>query len=69
MYVTTTTYTDTCVGCTGITKIGINLRINPYKKVIAVDTKVIPLHIIVYVKMLWVSYCRGYRWCYKRLFI
>jgi len=50
MYVTATAYTDTCEGCTGITKIGINLRKNPYKKVIAVDTKVIPLNSIVYVK-------------------
>lgn len=50
MYVTATAYTDTCEGCSGITKIGINLRKNPYKKVIAVDTKVIPLNSIVYVK-------------------
>lgn len=49
MYVTATAYTDTCAGCSGVTAIGINLRKNPYKKVIAVDTNVIPLNTIVYV--------------------
>lgn len=49
MYVTATAYTDKCEGCSGITAIGINLRKNPYKKVIAVDTRVIPLNSIVYV--------------------
>ncbi|GEL05538.1 3D (Asp-Asp-Asp) domain-containing protein [Rummeliibacillus stabekisii] len=49
MYVTATAYTDHCEGCSGITAIGINLRKNPYKKVIAVDKRVIPLNSVVYV--------------------
>ncbi|WP_349773562.1 3D domain-containing protein [Rummeliibacillus stabekisii] len=49
MYVTATAYTDRCEGCSGITAIGINLRKNPYKKVIAVDKRIIPLNSIVYV--------------------
>ncbi|MGG0658031.1 3D domain-containing protein [Rummeliibacillus pycnus] len=49
MYVTSTAYTAYCNGCSGKTKIGIDLRKNPYKKVIAVDPKVIPLRKMVYV--------------------
>ena len=49
MYVTSTAYTAYCKGCSGKTSIGINLRKNPYKKVIAVDPKVIPLRKMVYV--------------------
>ncbi len=49
MYVTSTAYTAYCNGCSGKTTIGINLRKNPYKKVIAVDPRVIPLRKMVYV--------------------
>ncbi|WP_245890173.1 3D domain-containing protein [Rummeliibacillus pycnus] len=49
MYVTSTAYTAYCNGCSGKTKIGIDLRKNPYKKVIAVDPRVIPLRKMVYV--------------------
>ena len=49
MYVTSTAYTAYCNGCSGKTRIGIDLRKNPYKKVIAVDPKVIPLRKMVYV--------------------
>lgn len=49
MYMTSTAYTAYCNGCSGKTAIGINLRKNPYKKVIAVDPRVIPLRKMVYV--------------------
>ncbi|AMX00665.1 hypothetical protein ATY39_15330 [Rummeliibacillus stabekisii] len=49
MYVSSTAYTAYCKGCSGKTATGINLRKNPYKKVIAVDPKVIPLRSMVYV--------------------
>ncbi|MFJ8264227.1 3D domain-containing protein [Rummeliibacillus sp. NPDC094406] len=49
MYVTSTAYTAYCNGCSGKTTTGIDLRKNPYKKVIAVDPKVIPLRKMVYV--------------------
>lgn len=49
MYVTSTAYTAYCNGCSGKTAIGINLRKDPYKKVIAVDPRVIPLRKMVYV--------------------
>ncbi len=45
-----TAYTASCKGCSGITKTGINLKKNPYAKVIAVDPKVIPLGTKVYVE-------------------
>lgn len=41
--VTSTAYSPDCIGCTGITYTGINLKSNPDKKVIAVDPSVIPL--------------------------
>lgn len=50
MYVTSTAYTASCNGCSGTTKIGINLRANPNAKVIAVDPSIIPLGTKVYVE-------------------
>ncbi len=50
MYVSSTAYTANCSGCSGKTAIGINLRKDPYKKVIAVDPNVIPLRKMVYVE-------------------
>ncbi|ADU31022.1 3D domain-containing protein [Evansella cellulosilytica] len=38
-----TAYTANCVGCSGVTSTGIDLRANPNAKVIAVDPSVIPL--------------------------
>lgn len=45
-----TAYTAYCVGCSGITRTGIDLRANPHLKVIAVDPNVIPLGSKVYVE-------------------
>lgn len=45
-----TAYTASCKGCSGITKTGINLKKNPFAKVIAVDPNVIPLGSKVYVE-------------------
>lgn len=50
MYVTSTAYTAYCVGCSGRTATGINLRKYPNKKVIAVDPLVIPLGSKVHVQ-------------------
>ncbi|MCM3715430.1 3D domain-containing protein [Alkalihalobacillus oceani] len=50
MLVTATAYTPDCLGCTGITKMGIDLRHRPNIKVIAVDPEVIPLGATVYVE-------------------
>jgi 3D (Asp-Asp-Asp) domain-containing protein len=47
--VTATAYTASCSGCSGITYTGINLKKNPYAKVISVDPNVIPLGSKVYV--------------------
>ncbi|WP_456272833.1 ubiquitin-like domain-containing protein [Bacillus sp. AK031] len=49
-YVSSTAYTGSCNGCSGITATGINLRANPGVKVIAVDPSVIPLGTKVYVE-------------------
>lgn len=49
-YVSSTAYTASCNGCSGITSSGINLRANPNVKVIAVDPQVIPLGTKVYVE-------------------
>lgn len=49
-YVTSTAYTASCAGCSGITATGINLKANPDMKVIAVDPKVIPLGSKVWVE-------------------
>jgi uncharacterized protein YabE (DUF348 family) len=49
-YVSSTAYTGSCNGCSGVTATGINLRANPGVKVIAVDPSVIPLGTKVYVE-------------------
>ncbi|MFS1516826.1 ubiquitin-like domain-containing protein [Bacillus sp. SCS-151] len=49
-YVSSTAYTASCNGCSGITSTGINLKANPQAKVIAVDPSVIPLGTKVYVE-------------------
>ncbi|OQP03490.1 DUF348 domain-containing protein [Geobacillus sp. 44B] len=49
-YVTATAYTAYCEGCSGTTRMGINLRRNPSAKVIAVDPNIIPLGSKVYVE-------------------
>ena len=49
-YVTSTAYTASCAGCSGITATGINLKANPGMKVIAVDPNVIPLGSKVWVE-------------------
>ncbi|MGD6968931.1 DUF348 domain-containing protein [Rossellomorea vietnamensis] len=48
-YVSSTAYTGSCNGCSGVTATGINLRANPGVKVIAVDPSIIPLGTKVYV--------------------
>ena len=45
-----TAFTATCKGCTGKTKMGIDLKKNPTVKLIAVDPKVIPLGSKVWVE-------------------
>ena len=50
MTVSATAYTAYCVGCSGITRTGIDLRSNPNQKVIAVDPTVIPLGSKVWVE-------------------
>ena len=50
LVVSSTAYTASCSGCSGITKTGINLKANPNLKVIAVDPSVIPLGKKVYVE-------------------
>ncbi|PPA68566.1 hypothetical protein C4B60_20385 [Jeotgalibacillus proteolyticus] len=50
LYVSSTAYTASCNGCSGITATGINLKANPDLKVIAVDPSVIPLGSKVYVE-------------------
>ena len=47
---TATAFTATCKGCTGKTKIGIDLKKDPTVKLIAVDPKVIPLGSKVWVE-------------------
>ncbi|TWT27393.1 3D domain-containing protein [Planomicrobium sp. CPCC 101110] len=48
--VSSTAYTASCSGCSGITRTGINLKKNPGLKVIAVDPNVIKLGTKVYVE-------------------
>ena len=48
--VTSTAYTASCKGCSGITSTGIDLNANPNKKVISVDPSVIPLGSKVWVE-------------------
>lgn len=47
--VNATAYTASCKGCSGITYTGLNLKKNPYAKVISVDPRIIPLGSKVYV--------------------
>jgi uncharacterized protein YabE (DUF348 family) len=49
-YVSSTAYTASCNGCSGVTATGIDLRVNPNLKVIAVDPSIIPLGTKVYVE-------------------
>lgn len=49
-YVTASAFTATCSGCSGVTRIGINLKANPNAKVIAVDPSIIPLGTKVWVE-------------------
>lgn len=48
--VTSTAYTASCEGCSGVTATGIDLRANPNQKVISVDPSVIPLGSRVWVE-------------------
>ncbi|MEK4244091.1 LysM peptidoglycan-binding domain-containing protein [Psychrobacillus sp. FSL K6-2684] len=48
--VTSTAYTASCKGCSGITSTGIDLNANPNQKVISVDPSVIPLGSKVWVE-------------------
>lgn len=48
--VSSTAYTASCDGCSGVTSTGVDLEDNPDKKVIAVDPDVIPLGSEVYVE-------------------
>ena len=48
--VSASAYTANCNGCSGITSTGINLKLNPDVKVIAVDPSVIPLGTKVFVE-------------------
>ncbi|KIL52444.1 G5 and 3D domain-containing protein [Jeotgalibacillus campisalis] len=50
LLVSSTAYTASCNGCSGITATGIDLKANPGLKVIAVDPAVIPLGSKVYVE-------------------
>lgn len=48
--VSSSAYTASCAGCSGVTATGINLKSNPSARVIAVDPSVIPLGSTVYVE-------------------
>ncbi|GAA0439261.1 ubiquitin-like domain-containing protein [Lentibacillus halophilus] len=50
MYMNATAYSANCSGCSGVTATGINLNANRNKKVVAVDTSVIPLGTKVWVE-------------------
>ncbi|RYG72703.1 DUF348 domain-containing protein [Lentibacillus lipolyticus] len=50
MYMNATAYSANCDGCSGITATGINLHANPNKKIVSVDTSVIPLGTKVWVE-------------------
>lgn len=50
LYVSSTAYTASCNGCSGVTTTGLNLKSNPNVKVIAVDPNIIPLGSKVYVE-------------------
>ncbi|CAH0305191.1 Cell wall-binding protein YocH [Peribacillus sp. Bi96] len=50
IYVSSTAYTASCKGCSGVTSTGVDLKSNPGAKIIAVDPSVIPLGSKVYVE-------------------
>ncbi|MGV3488430.1 MAG: ubiquitin-like domain-containing protein [Tuberibacillus sp.] len=50
LYMRSTAYTADCKGCGGYTATGLNLKLHPDAKVIAVDPRVIPLGTKVYVE-------------------
>ncbi|TMN22316.1 G5 and 3D domain-containing protein [Lentibacillus cibarius] len=50
MYMNATAYSSNCSGCSGITATGINLNKNPNKKIVSVDTSVIPLGTKVWIE-------------------
>ncbi|MGE7604788.1 ubiquitin-like domain-containing protein [Peribacillus sp. NPDC097675] len=50
IYVSSTAYTASCQGCSGVTSTGVDLKSNPNAKIIAVDPSVIPLGSKVYVE-------------------
>ncbi|WP_286197915.1 G5 and 3D domain-containing protein [Bacillus sp. ISL-34] len=49
IYVSSTAYTASCKGCSGVTSTGVDLKSNPGAKIIAVDPSVIPMGSKVYV--------------------
>ncbi|WHY56836.1 G5 and 3D domain-containing protein [Peribacillus simplex] len=49
IYVSSTAYTASCKGCSGVTSTGVDLKSNPGAKIIAVDPNVIPMGSKVYV--------------------
>lgn len=50
IYVSSTAYTASCNGCSGVTATGLNLKNNPNAKVIAVDPNIIPIGSQVFVE-------------------
>ncbi|MFF2590672.1 ubiquitin-like domain-containing protein [Peribacillus butanolivorans] len=50
IYVSSTAYTASCKGCSGVTSTGVDLKSNPDAKIIAVDPSVIPMGSKVYVE-------------------
>ncbi|MED3762084.1 ubiquitin-like domain-containing protein [Peribacillus frigoritolerans] len=50
IYVSSTAYTASCKGCSGVTSTGVDLKSNPGAKIIAVDPSVIPMGSKVYVE-------------------
>ncbi|SIS12347.1 Uncharacterized conserved protein YabE, contains G5 and tandem DUF348 domains [Peribacillus simplex] len=50
IYVSSTAYTASCKGCSGVTSTGVDLKSNPGAKIIAVDPNVIPMGSKVYVE-------------------
>ncbi|WP_286178645.1 G5 and 3D domain-containing protein [Bacillus sp. B4EP4a] len=49
IYVSSTAYTASCKGCSGVTSTGVDLKSNPGAKIIAVDPNLIPMGSKVYV--------------------
>ncbi|MDM5292203.1 ubiquitin-like domain-containing protein [Peribacillus simplex] len=50
IYVSSTAYTASCKGCSGVTSTGVDLKSSPGAKIIAVDPSVIPMGSKVYVE-------------------